>query len=86
MPCISRFFGIEIRMRFNEHPPPHFHARYAGWTAQVSIVTGEILNGDLPPGAARLVRRWAQCYTQELLENWHLMRDRREPLSIPPLE
>jgi hypothetical protein len=28
MPIISRFFGIIIRMFFNEHAPPHFHAEY----------------------------------------------------------
>ena len=26
MPEISRFFGIVIKMYFDEHPPPHFHA------------------------------------------------------------
>lgn len=28
MPTISTFYGILIRMFFNDHPPPHFHARY----------------------------------------------------------
>jgi len=28
MPEISRFFGIIIRMYFNDHVPPHFHAHY----------------------------------------------------------
>lgn len=28
MPEISRFFGIVIAMYYNEHNPPHFHARY----------------------------------------------------------
>lgn len=30
MPEISRFFGIIIRMFFDDHNPPHFHAEYAG--------------------------------------------------------
>jgi hypothetical protein len=30
MPEISRFFGIIIRMYFNDHPPPHVHAEYQG--------------------------------------------------------
>ena len=29
MPEISRFFGIIIKMYFDEHPPPHVHAEYA---------------------------------------------------------
>ena len=29
-PCLcSRFFGVEIHMRFRDHPPAHFHVRYA---------------------------------------------------------
>jgi len=30
MPEICRFFGIIIRMFFDEHDPPHFHAEYQG--------------------------------------------------------
>ena len=30
MPEISRFYGIIIAMFFDDHNPPHFHARYAG--------------------------------------------------------
>ncbi|RKX85455.1 MAG: hypothetical protein DRP58_05810 [Spirochaetes bacterium] len=29
MPEISRFLGIIIFMNFNEHSPPHFHAKYS---------------------------------------------------------
>lgn len=28
MPEICRFLGILITMYFDEHNPPHFHARY----------------------------------------------------------
>jgi hypothetical protein len=35
MPEISRFFGIVIRMYFDDHSPPHIHAIYAGNEAQV---------------------------------------------------
>jgi hypothetical protein len=35
MPEVSRFFGIIIRMYFDEHLPPHFHAIYAGREVQV---------------------------------------------------
>ncbi len=30
MPEVSRFFGIVIMMYYNDHAPPHFHARYGG--------------------------------------------------------
>lgn len=31
MPELSRFQGIVVRMFFNDHGPPHFHA-YEGWS------------------------------------------------------
>ncbi len=34
MPEVSRFFGILIRMYFDDHQPPHFHAIYAGSEAE----------------------------------------------------
>ena len=39
MPEISRFYGIVIQMYFGDHPPPHFHARYAGQSAKLDIDT-----------------------------------------------
>jgi hypothetical protein len=48
MPEISRFYGIIIRMFFNDHLPPHFHAAYSEYNAQINITTGEIVNGELP--------------------------------------
>jgi hypothetical protein len=42
MPTISMFYGILIRMFFNDHPPPNFHARYGEFEATFSIETLEI--------------------------------------------
>ncbi|GAB4407628.1 MAG: hypothetical protein Kow00123_20580 [Anaerolineales bacterium] len=37
MPEISRFFGIVIKMYFDDHLPPHFHAEYGEYKAVVDI-------------------------------------------------
>lgn len=37
MPEISRFFGIVVKMYYDDHPPPHFHATYGGHEAVISI-------------------------------------------------
>lgn len=37
MPTISVFFGIVIRMFWQDHDPPHFHARYAEHKARFTI-------------------------------------------------
>lgn len=83
VPTISRFYGIVILMFFDDHPPPHFHARYAGREARVSIATAEMLDGDLPPRAARLVREWTELHRSELEENW---RRRERGLQLDPID
>jgi hypothetical protein len=49
MPEMSRFFGISIKMFFGDHLPPHFHAEYGEFKAQVNIQSLVIIAGDLPP-------------------------------------
>lgn len=70
MPRISSFYGIVIAMYFNDHSPPHFHAIYETWEAQVSIASGELIEGSLPRRARRLVRDWARSHRAELERNW----------------
>ena len=43
MPEISRFLGIVIAMYYNDHSPPHFHARYGDSEIRVNIENGEIV-------------------------------------------
>jgi len=59
MPEISRFLGIIITMYFNEHNPPHFHARYGEHRAEIAIQTLSIIGGRLPPRVLGLVMEWA---------------------------
>ena len=86
MPEISRFFGIIITMNYNDHVPPHFHARYGGQKAIVAIQTLALLRGRLPPRAFGLVIEWATLHQAELLENWELVRQQAPLIKIEPLE
>ena len=54
MPEISRFYGIVIALFFDEHNPPHFHARYGAEKAAIEIGSLRVLEGDLPPRALGL--------------------------------
>jgi hypothetical protein len=54
-------------MFFNDHPPPHFHARYGEFEATIDFDTMEVLEGGLPPRALNLVREWAIIHREELL-------------------
>lgn len=74
MPEISRFFGIVIRMYYNDHAPPHFHAEYGSGEAQVRIDPLGLLHGNLPPRAVALVMEWAALHRNELLTDWELAR------------
>ncbi|MEB2786876.1 DUF4160 domain-containing protein [Algoriphagus persicinus] len=48
MPEISRFYGIIIRMFYNDPNPPNYHVIYQDDEALVDIKTLEILEGHLP--------------------------------------
>ncbi len=85
MPEISRFFGIIIRMFYDEHDPPHFHVEYSGRKA-VFDFKGNIIKGDLASRTAtKLVREWVDLHILELEEDWNLARESREIKKIKPL-
>jgi Domain of unknown function (DUF4160) len=85
VPRISEFYGIVIEMYFADHPPPHFHARYAGDEATIVIATGEVLAGSLPGRALRLVREWLDEHRDELERNWDRARSHEAPEPVTPL-
>lgn len=72
MPVICRFYGIVIRMYFQqaEHNPPHVHALYGDDVAAIELQNGEVLEGHLPPKALSMVREWVSLHKSELLEMW----------------
>jgi hypothetical protein len=86
MPEISRFFGIIIRMFFDEHNPPHIHTEYQGPKA-VFDLNGNIMQGDLGSRtASRLVREWIDLHVDELRADWELAQTGREINKIAPLD
>ena len=86
MPIISSFYGILIRMFFNDHAPPHFHVQYAEHKATVDIQTLTVLSGQLPRRAQELVLAWAELHKEELLNDWRLCMDKQQPNAIAPLK
>ncbi|MBI5292096.1 MAG: DUF4160 domain-containing protein [Chloroflexi bacterium] len=86
MPEISRFFGVIIRMYFDDHLPPHFHAIYGGAEAQYTIDPIAGLNGWLPARAHSMVLEWAALHQRELAENWRRLHMSEPAQKIAPLE
>ena len=77
MPTIAWFYGIAIQMFYNDHDPPHLHARYGRARALIRLSVRAIIAGELPPTALRLVREWMSMHDEELSENWQRARAQR---------
>jgi hypothetical protein len=86
LPELSRFFGIIIAMYYNDHAPPHFHAKYGDDQATIRIDNGEVLEGALSRRAQRLVEEWRLLHQSELTEDWELAQARQPLNRIEPLE
>lgn len=73
-------------MYYNDHAPPHFHARYGEYEATIRVDTGEILEGSLGGRAKHLIEEWRAMHQSELYDDW-TRAQAREPLKkIAPLE
>ena len=67
MPEVSRFFGVSIRMYFDDHNPPHFHAIYGDAEAELGIEPIALLGGRFPRRALGMVMEWAAEHHRVLL-------------------
>lgn len=85
MPIISQFFGISISMFWDDHNPPHFHAKYGEYEIVVAIQTGQV-SGKFPARALGLVQEWRVLHETDLLEDWDLAAKKDRLKKIQPLE
>jgi hypothetical protein len=85
MPIISRFLGIIITMYWDDHLPPHFHAKYGEFEIVVHILTG-VVEGKFSKRALKIVLEWHDLHKDELLADWELCRNKEMPKPIEPLE
>ncbi|MEK7274618.1 MAG: DUF4160 domain-containing protein [Candidatus Desantisbacteria bacterium] len=85
MPIISRFLGIVITMYWDDHLPPHFHAKYGKHEITVNILDG-VVEGKFPKRALRHVLEWYELHEDALAEDWKLCRQQETPKPIEPLE
>ena len=86
MPEICRFFGVVISMHYNDHVPPHFHARYGADRATLLVEDARVLDGHLPPRVLGLVTEWAVRHRDELMADWSRAASRLPLVPIAPLE
>ena len=79
MPILSNFYGIIIKMYFqqSEHNPPHIHAIYGEHVGVINILTSELMEGDLPLRALKLIQEWSNKHKYELLDIWKSQKFRK---------
>ena len=85
MPELSRFYGIIIAMYYDEHNPPHFHAKYNEHKVAIKIDDLAIIEGSLPSKALGLVIEWASMHMDDLNLNWNNARSGDVLFKINPL-
>ena len=88
MPTISMFYGILVRMHSGarEHGPPHVHAHYGDAVAVFDILSGELIEGSLPPRQHRLMSAWLELRREEALADWVLAEAGETLFRIDPLK
>jgi Domain of unknown function (DUF4160) len=85
MPEISRFFGLVIKIYFNDHAPPHFHVEHGEHEAVIAIQTLEVLRGKLSSRAHVMVLEWASMHRHELMQDWNRAQAGKPLRKIAPL-
>ena len=72
-------------MYYNDHPPPHFHAKYGDYETVVYNQDG-VVEGRFPGRALRLVLEWYEIHREGPMEDWLLKEQRRPLKKIESLE
>jgi hypothetical protein len=86
VPIISVFFGIVVRMFYQEHEPAHFHAEYQGQQGKFDFAGRQLVGSVQSGNALRLIADWAALHRVELDLNWEKMKGGRPLDRIEPLE
>jgi hypothetical protein len=72
-------------MYYDDHNPPHFHATYGEFNAEISINDFIVMEGKLPSRVLGLVVEWASLHKEELLANWNRIEKGTPIENIAPL-
>ncbi|WP_254448817.1 DUF4160 domain-containing protein [Spirosoma rhododendri] len=72
-------------MYYDDHNPPHFHAKYGSEECLIAIRDLTLLSGRLPSRALGMVIEWAALHQSELMVNWELAKQLQTLNTIEPL-
>lgn len=82
MPTVAIVDGVAIRFYPDEHPPPHFHAVFAEFVAQIQIAPPEVLRGSLPAPKLKTVLSWVGQNREGLMDAWAALQAGRKPRRL----
>ena len=82
MPTVAEVDGVKIQFYPDEHAPPHFHAIFAEFAAQIRIYPTEVLRGSLPRNKLREVLRWGSSNRGPLMKAWLSIEAGRKPEKL----
>lgn len=89
MPIVSQFYGIIIRIYFNDtekHYLEHIHVQYNEYDAVYSIKNIKLIEGKLPQKQHKLVIAWMEIHKDELSALWKVSQNDGEIFKIDPLK
>lgn len=86
MPEISSFYGIKVTMYYNDHMPPHFHAKHGNAEVLIDIQSGVVLKGFFPAKQLKLVLAWCEIHKDKLMGNWCRAQKHEMIKTIEPLK
>lgn len=85
MPEICRFYGIVVAMFYNDHNPPHLHARFGEYKVCIRIETGDIISGEFPDHQIKMLREWLSERRLDCMLDWQRAKDHLPLFPIEPL-
>ena len=88
MPIVSQFYGILIKMYYEDtkrHHGPHIHAEYADYKA-VYDFNGNCIKGKIPNKQEKMIIAWIVIHVEELNALWKLTQEEKQFFQIEPLK
>ncbi len=76
MPTIKIIDNIKIDVYSREHPPPHFHVKYAEYEELIVIETLNTYAGKVPKSQRKKVIEWASSNKDFLLTTFKTLNPR----------
>jgi hypothetical protein len=82
VPTVAIIDGVKIQFYPDEHPPPHFHAVFAEFVAQIRINPPMVLRGSLPQSKLKAVMGWTFSNRDGLMLAWAAVEAGRKPEKL----